>query len=89
MQSDNGPRIFTIGCSCAITNESDLVGTRGVAINDIVWIATCCGGGRESKMECLDDKEPSDRYAASLTEDGRYRLLVEAVTDYGYLHARC
>jgi len=26
--------------------------------------------------------EFSDRYAASLTEDGRYRLLVEAVTDY-------
>ena len=33
-------------------------------------------------MVCLDDKEPSDRYIASLTEDGRYRLLVEAVTDY-------
>lgn len=26
--------------------------------------------------------ESADRYAASLTEDGRYRLLVEAVTDY-------
>ena len=26
--------------------------------------------------------EFSDRYAASLTDDGRYRLLVEAVTDY-------
>jgi len=29
-----------------------------------------------------DIMEFSDRYAASLTEDGRYRLLVEAVTDY-------
>ena len=26
--------------------------------------------------------ERSDRYLASLTEEGRYRLLVEAVTDY-------
>src|SRR5271170_6893957 len=33
-------------------------------------------------MGCLDDKEPSDLYTASLTNDGRYRLLVEAVTDY-------
>ena len=29
-----------------------------------------------------DIMEFSDRYAASLTDDGRYRLLVEAVTDY-------
>ncbi|HEY1934514.1 MAG TPA: PAS domain S-box protein [Acetobacteraceae bacterium] len=27
-------------------------------------------------------QEHADRFAASLTEDGRYRLLVEAVTDY-------
>ena len=33
-------------------------------------------------MGCLDDKKPSDPYTASLTDDGRYRLLVEAVTDY-------
>lgn len=33
-------------------------------------------------MECLDDKKPSGLYAASLTDEGRYRLLVEAVTDY-------
>jgi len=33
-------------------------------------------------MECLDDKEPSGLYVASLTDEGRYRLLVEAVTDY-------
>ncbi|HZO56219.1 MAG TPA: PAS domain-containing protein, partial [Bryobacteraceae bacterium] len=26
--------------------------------------------------------ERADRYLASLTEEGRYRLLVEAVTDY-------
>jgi len=26
--------------------------------------------------------EQSDRYLASLTDEGRYRLLVEAVTDY-------
>ena len=26
--------------------------------------------------------EQSDRLSASLTEDGRYRLLIEAVTDY-------
>ena len=26
--------------------------------------------------------KPGDRHGASLTEDGRYRLLVEAVTDY-------
>ncbi len=26
--------------------------------------------------------EPNERFAASLTEEGRYRLLVEAVTDY-------
>ena len=28
----------------------------------------------------MDDK--TDRYLASLTQEGRYRLLVEAVTDY-------
>jgi hypothetical protein len=33
-------------------------------------------------MECLDDKEVSGLYAASLSDEGRYRLLVEAVTDY-------
>jgi PAS domain S-box-containing protein len=33
-------------------------------------------------MECLKDKKPSDPFAASLTEEGRYRLLVEAVVDY-------
>ena len=33
-------------------------------------------------MECLNDKEPSGLYVASLTDEGRYRLLVEAVTDY-------
>jgi hypothetical protein len=33
-------------------------------------------------MGCLDDKEPSDLYTASLSDEGRYRLLVEAVTDY-------
>ena len=26
--------------------------------------------------------EQSDRYLASLTDEGRYRLLIEAVTDY-------
>ncbi|MGA7529950.1 MAG: PAS domain S-box protein, partial [Pseudolabrys sp.] len=26
--------------------------------------------------------EQSDRYLASLTNEGRYRLLIEAVTDY-------
>src|SRR6478752_7734443 len=26
--------------------------------------------------------DPADRYLASLTQEGRYRLLVEAVTDY-------
>src|ERR1700746_138407 len=26
--------------------------------------------------------DQSDRYLASLTEEGRYRLLIEAVTDY-------
>src|SRR6185437_2197376 len=26
--------------------------------------------------------DPTDRYLASLTEEGRYRLLIEAVTDY-------
>ncbi|HEY5054751.1 MAG TPA: PAS domain S-box protein [Acidobacteriaceae bacterium] len=30
----------------------------------------------------MEQMERSDRLAASLTEDGRYRLLVEAVTDY-------
>jgi hypothetical protein len=33
-------------------------------------------------MECLNDEEPSGLYAATLTDEGRYRLLVEAVTDY-------
>ncbi len=33
-------------------------------------------------MEHLDDEEPADRFTSSLTADGRYRLLVEAVFDY-------
>jgi PAS domain S-box-containing protein len=33
-------------------------------------------------MERTTDMERTDRYLASLTEEGRYRLLIEAVTDY-------
>ena len=38
------------------------------------------GQGRPNSF--ASDKEPSGLYAASLTDEGRYRLLVEAVTDY-------
>jgi hypothetical protein len=50
--------------------------------NVIARMATCREKDGSPRMDCLNNKEPSGLYVASLTDEGRYRLLVEAVTDY-------